>query len=554
MPLLLLAILAYIAFDDKSWDGNGLGGRRRPGTAYPVYLLAVICFTASMLCKSSAAMFPAALVLYLWWRRGRIGRAEIWTIAPFAAVSVALGLVTIYFQQHRAIGGAPLGLGGPASRLAAAGLAAAFYFCKSLFPVEPRFLYPRWTVEPARFVQFLPWVVLGLIFFWLWLQPGRRGRHVLLGFGWFLLQLLPVLGFFPMAYQRYSWVADHFAYLSLLGLAGLGPAALAQMNRISRPAASLCSIAILCGFACQGRRHAGTFLDEKTLMAQTLRHNPDAWPAEVNLGGILFGEGRSEEAAGCYRAALRLNPQCDAAHLGLGIVLLRQGRLDEAESHLRAELRINPNDPGAHSALGNALLRKGLVAEAIRHFESAMRLDPLYAEAQNNFGNALFRQGRWVEAAEHFAAAVQLNPDFAEAHNNLGTVLEKLGRPAAQALAQYEDAVRLKPGYFDAEYNLGALLARTGRLAEATAHLREALRLNSNFAQARNDLGIALAQSGRMEEALDQFREAVRLDPASALARRNLGSALLQAGRPAEAAAELEAAAKMDSGGFERPR
>src|ERR1019366_4439778 len=47
------------------------------------------------------------------------------------------------------------------------------------------------------------------------------GRHALLGFGFFLLNLLPALGFARMTFMNISWVADHFVYLPMIGMIGL---------------------------------------------------------------------------------------------------------------------------------------------------------------------------------------------------------------------------------------------------------------------------------------------------------------------------------------------
>jgi len=58
LPLLLVAMLAYIRHDR---DGDRV-----------FYFIAVIAFLASLLCKTSGVMFPFVILLYAWWRRGKI--------------------------------------------------------------------------------------------------------------------------------------------------------------------------------------------------------------------------------------------------------------------------------------------------------------------------------------------------------------------------------------------------------------------------------------------------------------------------------------------------
>src|SRR5208283_4761585 len=82
-------------------------------------------------------------------------------------------------------------------------------------------VYPRWEVVPPSPAQFLPWLALGALAGWLWTKRASWGRDALFGLGFFGVNLLPVLGLIPMGYLRLSWVADHFAYLPMLGLIGL---------------------------------------------------------------------------------------------------------------------------------------------------------------------------------------------------------------------------------------------------------------------------------------------------------------------------------------------
>ena len=94
LPPLLLAMSAYIEYD----------ARRRKRD----YCLALLWFLAAMLCKTSVVMLPAVLLLYAWWKRGRIGRDDIKASVPFFAVALALGLVTVWYQRYHSIGPEPL--------------------------------------------------------------------------------------------------------------------------------------------------------------------------------------------------------------------------------------------------------------------------------------------------------------------------------------------------------------------------------------------------------------------------------------------------------------
>jgi tetratricopeptide (TPR) repeat protein len=491
LPPLLLAMGAYVDYDE----------RRRPRD----YLLAVAGFLAAMLEKSSVVMFPVVILLYAWWKRGRVSRRDWAASAIFFGVALVLGLVTVWFQQHRAIASGELALGGFLSRLANAGLALAFYAGKSVLPVGLLPVCPRWPVNPPSLVQFLPWLGLGAVLGWSWWKRMTWGRHVLLGLGFFLINLAPVLGGLKMSYLYISGVADHFVYVPLLGLIGLAVAdaeALIRRSEFPRRAIVCGVAAAICALlALQSHRYAGIFRDEETLWTYTVRHNPDSWVAHHNLAGILVETGRVPQGIEHFETALRLNPSSPGSHANLGRVLIKLGRLPEGIAQEEEALRLKPDYAAAYIDLGDAFVRQGRRAEAIAAYQKALQYDARSPVAHTNLGEVLLQAGRIPEAIEQHQEALRLRPDYADGHYNLGNALVRAGR-IPEAIAQYEAALRIRPDDAEAQFNLGYALAVAGRPAEAVAHCDAALRARPEFAQAHNNLGSLLAALGRSQEAV----------------------------------------------------
>jgi tetratricopeptide (TPR) repeat protein len=467
LPPLLLAAIAYVQFDRDGRRGS--------------QVRSLLWFLAALLCKTSTVMFPVVLLLFAWWRRGRVGGRDLRAAAPFFGAALALGAVTVWFQSTRAIGSAGIP-GGVLEHLAQAGWSLLAYARMSVWPYGLAPIYPAAT---PTWTAVLPWVAIALVLWIFWARRAGWGRHAILGSGWFLLNLVPVLGILPMSYFRVSPRADHFAYVPLVGVVGLAAAgfsaALGAWERKRAPGMSTRlpfaagALVAVCALALSARAYAGAFRDEKTLWTYAVSRTPGAWLARNNLGKALYDEGHPTEAAVQFREAIRLQPDSSEAHANLGNCLEAAGLPHDARGEYSAALAINPRFAGAHYDLGLSYLRTGQFEDAAGEFRTTLALDPAHASARNNLGLALAGSGRTDEAIAQYQAALQVNPDLPEAHLNLGNALFRLGRPE-EAVGEYQSALRLDPDYSGAHHNLGVVLSSLGRQAEADAEFEAARR------------------------------------------------------------------------------
>ena len=111
-----------------------------------------------------------------------------------------------------------------------------FYIGKLVCPGQLCFVYPRWQVNPAIWWQWLLSVtaVVAVVALWWWRK--RIGRGPLAAVLIYVGTLFPVLGFMNAYFMRYSFVCDHWVYLSSLGLIALGVGLVARVvERLSAP-------------------------------------------------------------------------------------------------------------------------------------------------------------------------------------------------------------------------------------------------------------------------------------------------------------------------------
>jgi len=429
LPLMLLALIHFVRADEQRETDAlraGSGDATQDGRRRMDYGLAVFWFVMAMFAKTSMVMLPPVLLLHAWWKRGRIGVTDIIRTAPFFAVSLAFGLLTIYFQHGRAIGTETIPVGGFWSRLATASLALPFYLGKVLMPVNLLPIYPRWAVDPPRPVQFLPLPIMAGIAAWCWMNRATWGRHVLFALGFFALMLLPVLGFITISYMRITWVADHFVYMPmtgpivLLAAAATGWAAgVPARFRMALVGLAATTVAVL---AIGSFRYSFAWADEEPMWTYTLSRNPDAWQAHSRLGARKYS----------------------------------QGKLDEAFFHFSESVRLRPDLAETHNNYGNTLASKGRIDEAIAQFREAARLQPQLAVFQNNLAMTCMQAGRIEDAKEVFRTMLEQWPKDHTLHNNYAFALHRAG-DSLGAITSLQRALALAPNYEDAKKNLAVI-------------------------------------------------------------------------------------------------
>ncbi len=447
----LAAALAYLRFDSG----------RRAGW----YAAATLLFCLALLSKTVTATLPAALLVVLWWKRGRLSwRGDAAPLAPWLALGAAAGAMTAWMERaHVGAGGAAFALG-PAERFLVAGRALWFYLGKALWPSHLAFIYPRWALDARSLSQWLFPAAAAAALAALFLLR-RRSRAPLATGLLFAGTLFPALGFINVYPFRFSFVADHFEYLALAVIlsaaaAGFTLAAerLAPALKMGAAVAAYCGVA---GLAALTWGQTSIYADIGTLWQDTIARNPDCWMAHNNLGLALAARGQTDEAIAHYRRAIEIEPGFAGSHNNLGIALMGKGDAAGAVAEYRAALAIDPGEPETHNNLGMALRKEGRLDAAISEYGKALEIKPDDLATTFNLGNVLLQAGRAPEAAASYQRALQISPGYAEAHNNLGNALRSMGR-LDEAIAEYRRALALDPSNARAERNLGAALSSKG--------------------------------------------------------------------------------------------
>ena len=397
------AYLGYALGPDRATRGAGRTWQ---------YATSLVLFQCALFSKTVACTLPGALLLVLWWQRGRLERRDFFELLPFFALGISFGLLTAWLEQHE-VGalGADWDLS-LAERCLVAGRAVWFYLAKLLWPDPLIFFYPRWRIDAGAWWQYLYPLAAVAAVIALWLARQRVGRGPLVALLFFGGTLFPALGFFDAYPMRFSFVADHFQYLASLGpialAAAVGTNVALRFGRSARLAAAAALVLVLATYGALIWRQIPAYRGLETLWRDTLEKNPGAFLAHYNLGNLLRTRGELEEAQLHYVRALEVNPRLEMAYSNLATLLAGPGRVDEAIALYRRSIELMPDYALGHRNLASLLLTRGELEAAIQHFREVLRLDPDDGEVHYGLATALARAGRPDEAHPHFVEAARL--------------------------------------------------------------------------------------------------------------------------------------------------
>lgn len=470
--LLWLTLGAYTAY------------ARRPPASRDPFRLAVVAllFSLALMAKPMAVTAPFLMLLLDVWPLGRLplepapdparGRALLVEKLPLLALAALSSAVTLVAQRSAvsSLGALPL-----PERLGNAAVALVAYLGMLLRPAGLAVFYPHPGAPPplvlGSSVLLLIALTLGA-----W-SARRRFPFLLVGWLWFVVSLIPVIGLVQVGEQAR---ADRYTYVPYVGL-GLalaeGARQLVKHHVVAGRAFVATGAVFLLALAPAARQQVGTWRDSVTLFRRAVEVTRDNHVAERLLGTALLDAGDAAAAEPHLREAVRLRPRSAVALNALGVALTRLSRPGDAEAALEAfrhAVAADPGDPDSRNNLGNALEARGSVEDALAQYREAIRLAPGDATGHRNIGLTLAGAGRHEEARREFEEAVRIDPGHAPTLGDLGNVLATQGR-VDEALARYGEALRLDPTSRLVRHNLVRLLARSGRVEDAITTMRQGL-------------------------------------------------------------------------------
>lgn len=226
-------------------------------------------------------------------------------------------------------------------------------------------------------------------------------------------------------------------------------------------------------YRAQALRNSNRWPEAEQTYREILKERPNYWPANNELGWILFRQAKYQQAADAFDAAAMAAPNVAMPLANLGSMYLELNKHDEAIDASERSIKRSPNETALRN-LGDIAFTDANYKNALAYYQQAAILDPRYHMIWRDIGDCYAMLGQPALVRENYAKAAKLLSDNLQDNPRIGPVWmmlafyhAKIG-DAASAAADIENAERRGAADVESQFMKAQTLALLGKKEDAT--------------------------------------------------------------------------------------
>jgi len=364
------------------------------------YLASFLCFVMAFLSKEQAVMFVPLIIVIDYYRGSKSFRSWfLWALSACALLCLRQVITGGSMLKEIMLSPGELYL-----RLAAIPRDIGMYLRLIICPYDLHYYRSTDILQPNSAAWgFLVMSMVGI--FYVFNRWPQSRKTLILGLGWFLAALCPVLNIAPLI-NEYSFILtpEHFLYLPIVGIL-------------------IIIVTTFYSLPLVGRVREGVLILILTVCLSLTWFQNTFWSNEIVL----------------FERMLRYEPDFGRGQLLLAKAYYFNGRPEQAESHFKRAFEIMTN---------YAKKATNLTAEK---FYLGFEKEILFDWAQNESA-----MGQWPQALKKYKQATLIDAKDASLYNNIAFVYLHMG-DKNNAYLSLEEALHVDPSFIQAKQNLNTL-------------------------------------------------------------------------------------------------
>lgn len=505
---------------------------------YFLYLLPPV---AGVFAKETAVMFPALLLLYIYFFEKKLSlgdlfvraqRKQVWgavrkSLPAFIVLFLTILFVQVLLYRQTILGGTLHGLPFPEGYrwqyLITQPWVLMTYFVQSILPLglsSDTGLDVFRSAADARL-----WV--GLLFIialvWVSVLASRtvKGRPVAFGLLWFLLASFPT-SLFTALTQVSNSHRLFFPYIGLViaiswsvYLFVLKIQPVFSGRAFPRTLATL-ALCVLFSYAYGTWQRNEVWQSDDSLWEDIVQKNPDNARALMNYGLVKMSEGDFFEAEYFYRTALKKWPNWTYIHINMAILKNAQGFRQEAEQWFLSAINCGSNNQEPYYYYAQFLHQHQQADKAISNLRTGLSIQPGDLKSRYLLLQIYSETRAWGSLRELALETLRLLPGDETAER----YLQMAGNRSDERNAT-EQAVLTNPTP-EAWLDLSLTHYNRGEYQKCIDACNEALKLRPDYAEAYNNICSAYNALGMWDQGIEACQKALAIKPDFERAANNL--------------------------------
>ena len=467
------------------------------------YLLFCGCsFILSLLSKSMAVTLPIMLFAIDFYQKPHLTSRMFLSKIPFFGLSVLFGIIALKSQST---GNTFFELNLNYSifeRSCMFCYSVVFYLLKFFAPVNLS-VYHFYPEELGLLEKMCP-LIIAFVSWKLWkIRKSELGKITLLGFGIFIISLLPVLQLIPVGR---AFASERYTYIAYIGLAI--PIAIVLNTWFGRPKFKIISISIIFAvtvvFSYLAFERNKAWESSETLFTDLISKYPENGFGYYSRGVVYDHSNRLDLALKDYDSSILHNPNFHKSFNNRAVVRGKKGNLKGSLHDCNKSIMIKPGFASAYNNRGNAKSGLGDLEGAIKDCSTAIKIDPKFTGAYNNRASAYLSLSKFDKSLSDFQILNKLTPNAPEVLQGIAASYQGL-KTYEKSIEYFTKSLSVQPNNYIAFFGRAASNFYTANYENAIKDYNSALQLNPNYKDAYVNRGMSYFKLNKMNEACDSW-------------------------------------------------